>query len=98
MQFFAVQCAVLYVMLFSVMCCDVILLYLLQTFVRVRFWEPYNRNAKNKKLGVTTLVSGIGCVVDNAKLQNLVIVAVVGLILEENEVFRPLEGRRCDKI
>ena len=39
-----------------------------KTFVRVRLW------------GVTTLVSEISCVVDHAKLPNLVIVAIVGFI------------------
>ena len=91
----SLRCSALYCTVF----CSVLWCY--TSILTTNFWEPYNRNAKNKKnkkLGVTTLVSGIGCVVDNTKLQNLVIVAVVGLILEENEVFRPLEGRRCDKI
>ena len=53
-----------------------------------------------KKLGVTTLVSEISCVVDHAKLPNLVIVAVVGFIYfwRKMKAFRPLEGRRCDEI
>ena len=34
----------------------------------------------NKKLGVTTLVSEISCVVDHAKLPNLVTVTVLGFI------------------
>ena len=66
---------------------------------------PYARNAKtknktNKKLGVSTLVSEISCVVDHAKLPNLVIVAVVGFIYfwRKMKAFRPLEGRRCDEI
>ena len=33
-----------------------------------------------KRLGVTRLVSEMSCVVDHAKLQNLVIVAVIGFI------------------
>ena len=35
---------------------------------------------QNAKLGVTTLVPEISCVVDHAKLPNLVIIAVVGFI------------------
>ena len=46
-----------------------------------------------KKLGVTTLVSEISCVVDHAKLPNLVIVAVVGFIYfwRKMKAFHPLE-------
>ena len=53
-----------------------------------------------KKLGVTTLVSEISCVVDHAKLANLVILAVVGFIYfwRKMKAFRPLEGRRCGEI
>ena len=47
-------------------------------FVAIKLWEPYARNAK--KSGVTMLVSEISCVVDHAKLPNLVTVAVVGFI------------------
>ena len=45
------------------------------------------------KLGVTTLVSEISCVVDHAKLPNLVIVAIVGFIYfwKKIKAFRPLE-------
>ena len=45
-----------------------------------------------KKSGVTRLVSEISCVVDHAKLPNLVIVAVVGLIYfwRKMKAFRPL--------
>ena len=44
------------------------------------------QKCKNK-LGVTTLVSGISCVVAHAKLPNLDTVAVLGfiLLLEKNE-------------
>ena len=54
----------------------------------------------HKKLGVTRLVSEISCVVDRAKLPNLVIVAVVGFIYfwRKMKAFRPLEGRRCGEI
>ena len=50
-----------------------------------------------KQLGV---VLEIRCVVDFAKSPNLVIVAVVGFIYfwREMKAFRPLEGRRCNKI
>ena len=41
-------------------------------FLRIRLWEPYARNAI-KILGVTTLVLEISCVVDHAKLPNLVL-------------------------
>ena len=53
-----------------------------------------------KELGVTTLVSEIICVVDHAKLPNLVIVAVFDFIffLRKMKAFRPLEGRRCGEI
>ena len=70
-----------------------------KTFERVRLWEPYARNAKNK-LGVTTLVSEINYVVDHVKLPNLVIVAVLKFICfwRKMKAFRPLEGRRCDEI
>ena len=47
------------------------------------------------------LVSEISCVVDRAKLPNLVIVAVFGFIyfLRKMKVFRPLEaGRRYDEM
>ena len=52
-----------------------------------------------KKLGVTKLVSEISCVVNRAKLPNLVIVAVVGFIYFwcKMKAFRPLEGRRYDE-
>ena len=51
-----------------------------------------------KKLGVTGLVSEISCVVDRAKLPNLVNVAAVGFIYfwQKMKAFRPLEGRYCD--
>ena len=51
-----------------------------------------------KQLGVTTLVSEISCVVDRAKLPNLVIVAVVGFIYFWRKAFQPVAGRRCDEI
>ena len=53
-----------------------------------------------KKSGVTRLVSEISCVVDHAKLPNLVTVAVVGFIYvwRKMKAFRPLEGRRYDEI
>ena len=53
-----------------------------------------------KKLGVTTLVSEISCVVDHAKLPNLVIVAIVGFIYfwRKMKAFWPLEGRCYDEI
>ena len=53
-----------------------------------------------KKLGVTTLVLEISCVVDHAKLPNLVNVAVLGFIYfwRKMKTFRPLEGRCCDEI
>ena len=53
-----------------------------------------------RKLGVTRLVSEISCVVHNAKLPNLVIVAVLGSIYfwREMKAFRPLEGRGYDEI
>ena len=51
-----------------------------QTFVAIRLWEPYCQKLKNEKYGVTTLVSEISCVVDRAKLPDLVNVAVVGFI------------------
>ena len=35
---------------------------------------------QKNKLGVTTIISEISCVVDHAKLPNLVIVAIVGFI------------------
>ena len=46
-----------------------------------------------KTLGVTTLVSEINCVVDHAKLPNLVIVAVVSFIYlwRKMKAFQPLE-------
>ena len=46
-----------------------------------------------KKLEVTTLVSYISCVVDQPKLPNFVIVAVVGFIYfwRERKAFQPLE-------
>ena len=52
------------------------------------------------KLGVTRLVSEISCVVDLAKLPNLVIIAVVGFIYfwRKMKAFHPLEGRRCGEI
>ena len=45
-----------------------------------------------KKLGVTTLVLEISCVVDHAKLPNLVNVAVLGFIYfwRKMKTFRPL--------
>ena len=73
----------------------------------VRLWEPYAKNAQKKstqtKMGVTALVSDISCtcMVDNAKLPNLVIVAIhrqVHLLLDKNETFQPLEGRHCAEI
>ena len=53
----------------------------------------------NKKLGVTTLVSEISCVVDHAKLPNLVTVAVLGFIYfwRKMKAFQPLEKRHCDE-
>ena len=68
--------------------------------MRVRLWEPYARNANKQKLLVTTLVWEINCVVDHAKLPNLVIVAVVGFIYFWRKVkaFRPLEGGQCGEI
>ena len=53
-----------------------------------------------KKSGVTTLVSEISCVVDHAKLSNLVIVAIVAFIYfwRKMKGFRPLEGRALMKI
>ena len=53
-----------------------------------------------KKLGVTTLVSVISCVVNRAKLTNLVNVAVVEFIYfwRKMKAFRPLEGRCYDEI
>ena len=72
-----------------------------QTFVAVRLCgEPYYQKLKNEKYGVTTLVSEISCVVDRAKLPDLVNVAVVGLIYfwRKMKTFRPVEGRRCDEI
>ena len=51
-------------------------------------------------MGVTTLILEISCVVDHAKLPNVVIVAVVGFIYfwRQMKAFRPLEGRCYDKI
>ena len=43
---------------------------------------------------------GSSCVVDHAKLPNLVIVAIVGFIYfwRKMKAYRSLEGRRCDEI
>ena len=53
-----------------------------------------------KELGVTMLVSEISCVVDHAKLSNLVIVAFARFIYfcRKMKAFQPLEGRHCDEI
>ena len=55
---------------------------------------------KKKKVGVNTLVSEISCVVDHAKLSNLIIVAVVGFIYfwRKMKAFWLLEWSRCDDI
>ena len=53
-----------------------------------------------KKLGVTTLISEISCVVDHAKLPNLVDVALIWFIYfwRKMKAFQPLEERHCDEI
>ena len=71
-----------------------------KTFERVRLWEPYARDGKEKKLGVITLVAEISCVVHHAKLPHLVIVAVLGFIyfLRKMKAFRTLAERRYEEI
>ena len=55
---------------------------------------------KMKNWGITTVVWKISCVVDRAKLPNLVSVTVVVFIYfwRKIKAFRPLEGRRCDEL
>ena len=57
---------------------------LLKLFVRVRLWEPYVRNAKIIGCHHVNFGDTVSCVVEHAKLPNLVIVAV-HLLLEKNE-------------
>ena len=51
------------------------------------------QKCKKKKSGVTRLLSEISCVVDHAKLPNLVIVAIVAFIYfwRKMKAFRPQE-------
>ena len=51
------------------------------------------------EIGFTTLVSEISCVVEHAKLPNLIghcSRCRLHLRLEQMKAFRPMEGRRCD--
>ena len=54
---------------------------------------PEMQSTKNKS-GVTTLVWEISCVVDHAKLPNLVIVAIVGFIYFWRKISLLTTGRK----